>query len=81
MMSILSGGRRQRWRDLTPNQRRTIAARLRRDKALSRMINIATEGKWPPTSEPEGESADDVQTTEERAKAAAQVAAGDETQA
>jgi trigger factor len=82
MMSMLSGGRRQRWRDLTPSQRRTITARLRRDKALSRLISIATEGKWPPAAESEDEkSTDDVQTTVEGAKAAAQVAASDEAQA
>ena len=48
MMSIISGGRRSRWRDLSASQRRAIIARLRRDKALSRMISIATEGRWPP---------------------------------
>lgn len=72
MMSMLSGGRRSRWRDLSASQRRAIIARLRRDKALSRMIEIATEGRWPPAApeEPAGEA--DVE-----AGAMAAAAAGD----
>ncbi len=69
MMSLLSGGRRSRWRDLTASQRRAIISRLRRDKALNRMIAIATEGRWPPVPAETPEEA-----PEEGAKAAAQVA-------
>ncbi len=67
MMSIISGGRRQRWRDLAANQRRAIIARLRRDKALNRMITIATEGRWPPAEET-------AEAAEVGAKVAAQAA-------
>lgn len=74
MMSIVSGGRRQRWRDLAANQRRAIIARLRRDKALNRMITIATEGHWPPAAEEAPEGAEAAAAVEAGAKAAAQVA-------
>ncbi|HEU0026820.1 MAG TPA: trigger factor [Ktedonobacterales bacterium] len=70
MMSMLSGGRRSRWRDLSASQRRAIIARLRRDKALSRMISIATEGRWPPAAEEATEEA--TEEAEAGAKAAAQ---------
>ena len=72
MMSLLSGGRRQRWRDLSASQRRAIVARLRRDKALSRMISIATEGRWPPAQE---ETTGEDGAAEAGAKAAAEAGA------
>jgi trigger factor len=74
MMSMLSGGRRSRWRDLSASQRRAIIARLRRDKALSRMISIATEGRWPPATEEAPEEAEEADGAEAGAKAAAQAA-------
>lgn len=63
MMTMLTSGRRERYRDLNASQKRSVLSRLRRDKALTRMIEIATEGKWPPT-----EGAEDA---EANAKAAA----------
>ncbi len=76
MMSIISGGRRSRWRDLSASQRRAIIARLRRDKALSRMISIATEGRWPPVpaEAPDEATAEAAEAAEAGAKAAAQAA-------
>lgn len=58
MMTALSG-RRERWNSLNASQKRSIIARLRRDRALDRMIEIATEGKWPPAeTETETEAAE-----------------------
>ena len=76
MMSIISGGRRSRWRDLSASQRRAIIARLRRDQALSRMISIATEGRWPPVpaEAPDEAAAEAAEAAEAGAKAAAQAA-------
>jgi trigger factor len=60
MMTALTTGRRERWRDLTASQKRSVIARLRRDKALDRMVEIATEGKWPPAAESDEASAASV---------------------
>jgi trigger factor len=78
MMSILSGGRRSRWRDLNASQQRAIMSRLRRDKAQSRMIAIATEGRWPPAPEEAPEEA--PEDAEAAAKAAAQAAEATEAE-
>lgn len=74
LMTMLTSGRRERWRDLNANQRRSIIARLRRDKALDRLIEIGTEGKWPPARAAESE-ADDAAA---QANAAAAARAGAE---
>jgi trigger factor len=72
------GGRRMRLRDLTPGQRANIVSRLRRDKAISRLVEIATEnGPATPTAgvgTAEGETAQ----TEAAAKAAASAGAASE---
>lgn len=75
LMSMLTSGRRDRWRDLNASQKRSIIARLRRDKALDRLIAIGTEGKWPP-ARPTDETATDEATAQANAAAAAR--AGDE---
>ncbi|HEX9035735.1 MAG TPA: trigger factor [Ktedonobacterales bacterium] len=79
MMSILSGGRRQRWRDLSASQQRAIIARLRRDNALNRMVSIATEGRWPPARPESNGDADEA--AEASAQAAALAAADEEAAA
>jgi trigger factor len=81
MMTALSG-RRERWNALTASQKRSIIARLRRDKALDRMVEIATEGKWPPApdaadqaDEAEADEAAQAASAEANATAAARAAA------
>ena len=84
MMTALSG-RRERWNALTTSQKRSIIARLRRDKALDRMVEIATEGKWPPApdvadqadlaDEAEADEAAQAASAEANATAAARAAA------
>ena len=71
MMTALTTGRRERWNSLNASQKRSIIARLRRDKALDRMVEIATEGKWPPAAEETTEEATEeaTDTTEEMAGA------------
>ncbi|HET9111729.1 MAG TPA: hypothetical protein VFN78_12950, partial [Ktedonobacterales bacterium] len=74
MMTAITTGRRERWNALTASQKRAIIARLRRDKALDRIVEIATEGKWPPasTAAPNGEASEaDQAEAEEAAQAAA----------
>lgn len=74
MMTAITTGRRERWNALTASQKRAIIARLRRDKALDRLVEIATEGKWPPapTEAPNGEAGEvDQAEAEEAAQAAA----------
>lgn len=68
MMSALTTGQRERWNSLNATQKRSVLSRLRRDKALNRMVEIATEGKWPPAAAEASESA----ATERNAAAAAQ---------
>jgi trigger factor len=68
MMSALTTGQRERWNSLNASQKRSVLSRLRRDKALNRMVEIATEGKWPPAAAEASESA----ATERNATAAAQ---------
>ncbi len=43
-----SGGRQIRYADLTPGQRANIEGSMRRDKAVGRLVEIATEGKGLP---------------------------------
>lgn len=69
MMTSLTG-HRERWRDLNASQKRSVIARLRRDKALDRMVEIATEGKWPPARPASPEDSGDGE-----AEAAAQAVA------
>ncbi len=65
MMTALTSGRRGRWRDLNASQHRSIIARLRRDSALERMIQIATEGKWPPAVEASEAEASEAEASDE----------------
>ncbi|HEX8033804.1 MAG TPA: trigger factor, partial [Ktedonobacterales bacterium] len=67
------GGKRMRLRDLTAGQRANIVSRLRRDKAISRLVEIATENgpATPSAGSAEGETAQ----TEAAAKAAASAGA------
>lgn len=44
------GGKPMRLRQLSPTQRTNASARIRRDKALARLVDIATEGKGEPGS-------------------------------
>ncbi|HEY8325239.1 MAG TPA: trigger factor [Ktedonobacterales bacterium] len=71
MMTALTAGRRERWNSLNASQKRSIVARLRRDKALDRMVEIATEGKWPPAAE---ETTEDDQADQAEAEAATEAA-------
>lgn len=71
MMTALTTGRRERWNGLNASQKRSIVARLRRDKALDRMVEIATEGKWPPAAEETTEAAQADQAEAEAATEAA----------
>lgn len=83
MMTTITTGRRERWRDLTASQKRSVIARMRRDKALDRMVAIATEGKWPPApavspaeaGDGEAEVAAQAAIAQANAEAAARVAA------
>lgn len=63
------GGKRMRLRDLTPGQRANIVSRLRRDKAIARLVEIATEN-GPAAATPATAESDTTQT-EAAAKAAA----------
>jgi trigger factor len=81
LMTMLSSGRRERWRDLTASQKRSIIARLRRDKALDRLIEIGTQGKWPP-ARAESAASGDTDVDAAAANAAAAARAGvEETEA
>ncbi|HEY7976071.1 MAG TPA: trigger factor [Ktedonobacterales bacterium] len=71
MMTALTAGRRERWNSLNASQKRSIIARLRRDKALDRMVEIATEGKWPPAAE---ETTEADQADQAEAEAATEAA-------
>jgi trigger factor len=71
MMTALTAGRRERWNSLNASQKRSIVARLRRDKALDRMVEIATEGKWPPAAE---ETTEADQADQAEAEAATEAA-------
>lgn len=42
------GGQRMQLRDLTPGQRANVSSRIRRDKATTRIVEIATEGHPEP---------------------------------
>lgn len=86
MMTALTSGTRERWRDLNASQKRSVIARLRRDKAMERMVQIATEGKWPPAhthdtnnlvdaDDGEAEEAAQAATAQRNAEAAARAAA------
>lgn len=77
LMTMLTSGRRERWRDLTASQKRSIIARLRRDKALDRLIEIGAQGKWPPARE-ESVAAGDADADAAAANAAAAALAGTE---
>lgn len=70
---VAMGGKRMRLRDLTAGQRANIASRLRRDKAIARLVEIATEN-GPAASATDGADSDTAQT-ETAAKAAASAAA------
>lgn len=74
LMTMLTSGRRERWRDLTASQRRSVIARLRRDKALDRLLEIGTQGKWPPARE-ERVASDDADAAAANAAAAARAGA------
>lgn len=64
------GGKRMRLRDLSSGQRANIVNRLRRDKAIARLVEIATEnGPEPSTAEA------DTAKTKKAAKAAASAGA------
>jgi hypothetical protein len=56
-MTLLGGGKPMRPQQLTAGQRANITSRLRRDKALNRLLEIATEGKYGRAEEAETESA------------------------
>ena len=75
MMTALTTGRRERWNSLNASQKRSIIARLRRDKALDRMVEIATEGKWPPAAEETTETAEETTGTDQAVAQAATEAA------
>ena len=66
------GGKRMRLRDLSAGQRVNIANRIRRDKAISRLVEIASEGS--PSPEAPAEAATDEGDAAARA-ASAEVAA------
>ena len=70
MMTALTG-HRERWRDLNASQKRSVIARLRRDKALDHMVQIATEGKWPPERTVVADATNGDDEAEEAAQAAA----------
>ncbi|MGZ3715949.1 MAG: trigger factor [Ktedonobacterales bacterium] len=67
------GGKRMRLRDLSAGQRANIVSRLRRDKAISRLVEIATEnGPATPTT---GTAESETAQSEAAAKAAASAGA------
>src|SRR5262249_3556028 len=67
------GGQRRRLRDLSAGQRAALAGRLRRDKAASRLVEIATqEQAGQSVAAPDEETRAAVSASEVNAKAAAQ---------
>ena len=92
-LNAISGDRPIRLNQLTANQRANIEGRIRRDKALARLVDIATEGRGDiilpdmtefvgPDDEP-GEAADEAAASDEAVErgAAAAALAGAEVEA
>jgi trigger factor len=83
-LNSISNDRPVRMNQLTANQRANIEGRIRRDKALDRLVNIATEGRGdiilPDLAELTGESdTDGADDAVERGAEAAAAAAEDVT--
>ncbi len=77
LVALVGAGQRRRLRDLSTRQKANVTARLRRDKAAARLIEIATQDHAKPSdsADASGEAADEE--TEKAAKTAAVAGATD----
>jgi trigger factor len=72
LVALVGAGRRRRLRDLSARQKANVTARLRRDKAAARLIEIATQDHAAPS-----DAANSSDETEKAAKTAAAVGAAE----
>lgn len=68
------GGQRRRLRDLSANQRAAVIGRLRRDKASTRLVDIATANSGGATESPAAEKSGDDTMRDSATQVAEQIA-------
>ena len=72
LVALVGAGQRRRLRDLNARQKANVTARLRRDKAAARLVEIATQDRGTPSDAPKRAG-----KSENAAKSAAAVGAAE----